>query len=388
VSRSAGAPHQWHHYADRGRGSLTRSGERRPIEDSASPIRDREGRVSGSIVVFRDVAERRQLQRAEARADESIRLLASIVASSNDAIISKALDGTIRSWNTAAEHIFGYSAAEAVGAHISLILPPDRVQEEEPSIIARVSSGRRLEHFETERRHRDGRLIPVTLTISPIRDEAGNVVGASAIVRDISERKKAEAERQKFVTLVDNSTDFIGICDLSGVPVYINPAGLQMVGLQDMEQARRVHVRDFFLPEDQPRVMDGLFPKVLEVGHAELEVRFRNFLTGATRWMSYKVIALRDANGRATGVATVSQDISERRRMEVTLRSFAAELSENGPPQGRISGDARARTAQSARAVEQHRAPSAARQRPRRGFRAPDGRQHGPASAPTGAARG
>src|SRR4029450_6483727 len=97
--------------------------------------------------------------------------------------ISKSLDGTIRSWNAAAERLFGYAAEQAMGRHISLVIPPERIAEED-QIIASLKAGRRVEHFETERLRSDGRRILVSLTISPIKDEAGNVVGASNIVRD------------------------------------------------------------------------------------------------------------------------------------------------------------------------------------------------------------
>src|SRR4029078_7909226 len=152
-------------------------------------------------------------------------------------------------------------------------------------------------------------------------------IAASKIARDVTVQRQAEAERQKFVPLAENSTDFIGICDLQGIPTHINPAGLAMVGLDGMEEARRTRVGDFFLPEDQPRISDELFPAVLEKGHGEMEVRFRNFKTGGTRWMVYKVLTLSDANGRPEAFATVSQDVSERRQMEDDLRKLAADLS-------------------------------------------------------------
>jgi PAS domain S-box-containing protein len=136
------------------------------------------------------------------------------------------------------------------------------------------------------------------------------------------------AERQKFMTLVETSTDFIGMCDLAGVPFYVNPAGLRMVGLDNLEQARRTHVREFFLPADQAKIMEEFFPSVVENGHGEIEVRFRKFRTGATRWMAYKVLALTDTTGRRYGFATVSQDVSERRRLEDSLRSMASDLSD------------------------------------------------------------
>jgi PAS domain S-box-containing protein len=126
------------------------------------------------------------------------RHLASIVESSDDAIVSKDLNGIIQSWNEGASRIFGYSAAEAIGQHITLLLPEDRLQEE-TVIIERICRGERVDHFETVRRRKDGSLIDVSLTISPIRNQDGRVIGASKIARDITERKKTEAERDELL---------------------------------------------------------------------------------------------------------------------------------------------------------------------------------------------
>ena len=118
--------------------------------------------------------------------------LAAIVDSSEDVIVSKTLDGTIISWNPAAKKIFGYTAEEAIGKHITLIIPSERWSEEE-EVLARLRRGERIEHFETIRRTKDGRILNISLTVSPIRDEMGKIVGASKIARDITERKRAEA---------------------------------------------------------------------------------------------------------------------------------------------------------------------------------------------------
>jgi PAS domain S-box-containing protein len=127
------------------------------------------------------------------RSDLTARQLAAIVASSDDAIVSKDLDGIVLSWNAAAERIFGFTAAEMVGQSIRRIIPDDR-QSEEDDVLAAIRAGRRVDHFETLRKTRDGRLIPISLTVSPVLDADGRVVGASKIARDISERKRAEAQ--------------------------------------------------------------------------------------------------------------------------------------------------------------------------------------------------
>jgi PAS domain S-box-containing protein len=268
----------------------------------------------------------RRAQEQKASQLMAARLLASIVESSDDAIISKTLDGTIQSWNAAAQHLFGYTADQAIGRHISLIIPRDRITEED-DIVASLKAGRRIDHFETERVRSDGQRVQVSLTISPIRDASGAVIGASKIARDVTERKRIEADREKFVTLIENSTDFIGICDLDGVPFFVNGAGLAMVGLDDLEQARRMPVASFFFPEDQHRIVHEFFPSVLRNGHGEIEIRFRHFKTGEARWMAYKVLTLPGVDGRPVAFATVSQDVTERKRLEDNLRRVAEELS-------------------------------------------------------------
>src|SRR5688572_20752525 len=129
---------------------------------------------------------------ADLRDPEVLRArLAAIVDSSDDAIVSKTLDGVITSWNPGAERIFGYTAAEAIGQHIFLIIPDDRRAEEE-DVLARLRRGERIDHFETLRRTKDGRTIPISLTVSPVTDERGNIIGASKVARDISERVQAQ----------------------------------------------------------------------------------------------------------------------------------------------------------------------------------------------------
>ena len=177
---------------------IARNGVDRPIDDSAAPIRNEEGEVSGCVLIFRDVTDRRRQESERAQQLLTARLLASIVQTSDDAIISKSLDGVIQSWNAAATRLFGYTADQAVGRHISLVIPPDRIAEED-QIISALKAGRRIEHFETERLRADGRRVSVSLTVSPVKDKDGKVVGASKIVRDITDRRRAEAEREKFV---------------------------------------------------------------------------------------------------------------------------------------------------------------------------------------------
>ena len=122
-------------------------------------------------------------------------LLAAIVESSDDAIASKTLDGIVTSWNRAAERLFGYAAEEMIGRPIAVLAAPGR-ENEMPAILERIRRGERVDHFDTVRRRKDGTLVEVSLTVSPVRDEAGRIVGASKIARDITERRRAEQERE------------------------------------------------------------------------------------------------------------------------------------------------------------------------------------------------
>jgi PAS domain S-box-containing protein len=159
-----------------------RDGSEFPVEISLSPLETEGGVLVSSTI--RDVTERR-------KAEEQRFQLAAIVDSSDDAIIGKTLDGIILTWNRGAERLFGYAAVEAIGQAITLLLPPGKIGEE-PEIIVRIQRGERVQSFETVRRRKDGRDVDVSVTISAIHDSRGNVIGASKLARDISERKRAE----------------------------------------------------------------------------------------------------------------------------------------------------------------------------------------------------
>ena len=166
-------------------------GQRRHMETHAAPLRNPDGTLA-QLAITHDITERR-------RAESATLLLGAIVDSSDDAIISKDLNGIITSWNQGAERLFGYTAQEAVGRSITLLIPPDRLGEE-PEILSRLQRAERIEHFETLRRHKNGTLINISLTISPIRNVHGNVIGASKIARDITDRKRTERAIQTLNT--------------------------------------------------------------------------------------------------------------------------------------------------------------------------------------------
>lgn len=170
---------------------VAKDGSERPIDDRVAPIRSADGEIHGSILVFRDVHERRERERELSRGRAAQARLAALVQSSDDAIVSKSLEGVIESWNHGAERVFGYSPEEAIGHPITILIPPDRLDEER-RIIQQIRNGHRIDTFDSVRTHKDGSRIPVSLTISPIMNAAGQVTGASTIARDISERERHE----------------------------------------------------------------------------------------------------------------------------------------------------------------------------------------------------
>jgi PAS domain S-box-containing protein len=161
---------------------ISMDGAERDIDDSAAPLWREDGGIAGAVLIFRDVTDQRVAQAARGR-------LAAIVESSHDAIISKDLNGWILSWNAGAERIFGYKADEVIGKPISILIPPAQLREE-TEILGRLRRGERIEHYETVRITKSGELIDVSLTVSPIKDGDGNVIGASKVARDITEQKR------------------------------------------------------------------------------------------------------------------------------------------------------------------------------------------------------
>lgn len=163
---------------------IAKDGTERPIDDSAAPIRQSDGCLTGVVLVFRDVTARRT-------AELTARRLAAIVENAEDVIISKSLEGIIQTWNQSAERLFGYAPAEVIGKSIELLIPADRKGEEQ-QILARLRRGERIQHYETRRMTKDGRELDVSLSISPVKDSSGRVIAASKIARDITAQKQTE----------------------------------------------------------------------------------------------------------------------------------------------------------------------------------------------------
>jgi PAS domain S-box-containing protein len=165
----------------------------------------------------RDITARREIEIALRESEQRLRWQASIVESSDDVIVSKNLDGIIRSWNEGAKRVFGYSADEAIGQPITLVIPEDR-HNEEREILSRIRRGERIDHFETVRQRKDGSLVIVSLTVSPVKDASGKIVGASKIARDITEQKRTQEQMNVLAREAEHRSKNI----LSNVQAIIN----------------------------------------------------------------------------------------------------------------------------------------------------------------------
>ncbi len=241
---------------------VTRDGREIPIEDSAAPIRGKDGTIGGAVLVFRDVTAAR-------RAMEASLYLAAIVESSDDAIIGHTLDGEIAAWNRGAERLYGYKASEIIGQPLALLVPPDH-PDELPMILDRLRRGESIEHFETQRLRKDGSRVDVSLTISPVKDAEGKFIGASKIARDITAQKEEDRRKTEFLALLAH--------ELRN-PLAPLRNGLQVIRLaakhpDAVEKARALMERQL---EHMVRLVDDLLD-VSRISRGKLELRRETLL--------------------------------------------------------------------------------------------------------------
>ncbi|HEX2099351.1 MAG TPA: PAS domain S-box protein, partial [Candidatus Synoicihabitans sp.] len=277
------------------------------------PDRDREGRVHGWTCSVVDITENK-------RADAATRQLAAIVESSEDAIISKDINGTVASWNKSAERLFGYTAAEIVGRPILELIPPDRV-EEETHILSDVRQGDRIEHLETVRRRKDGTLIDVSLTVSPIRDREGRTVGASTIARDITERKRQDAElrrREQLYRAIGESINYgIWVCDATGRYLYLSESFLKLIG-QSLEEAAGLGWTRALPADERETVVQAWQQCVREGGVWEREQRVRG-QDGAWHPILARGVPIRNEQGVITSWVGINLDISAYKQVQQAI---------------------------------------------------------------------
>ncbi|HEU5117132.1 MAG TPA: PAS domain S-box protein, partial [Isosphaeraceae bacterium] len=231
---------------------VSRDGRELPIDDSAAPIHDEEGRVKGVILVFRDITEKRQAELVQEQ-------MAAIVHSSDDIILSKSLDGIILSWNRGAERILGYSAGEVIGKNVSMLMPPDFAEDTE-KILGRIRQGESVDHYITKRRRKDGTIIDVSLTVSPIRNVEGEVIGASKIGRDITELRKAAETKEWLAAIVESSDDIIASKTLDGILTSWNKGAERILGYT-AEEVIGKHV-SIIMPPDKVEDVTHILTKI------------------------------------------------------------------------------------------------------------------------------
>jgi PAS domain S-box-containing protein len=239
--------------------------------------------------------------------------LAAIVSSSDDIIISKTLDGTITSWNPAAERIFGWTSAEAIGRHITLIIPEER-RTEEDDVLARIGRGERVEHFETVRITKDRRLVDVSITVSPVKDGTGRIVGASKIGRDISERRRNEAVQARLAALIESSDDIIISKTLDGTITSWNPAAQRIFGWTSAEAVGR-HIT-LIIPEERRTEEHDVLARIRRGERVEHFETVRITKDRRLVDVSITVSPVKDGAGRIVGASKIARDITDRRRDE------------------------------------------------------------------------
>jgi PAS domain S-box-containing protein len=293
---------------------IARDGWERPIDDSAAPIRDNEGHIHGVVLIFRDVTERR-------RAADIQRRLAAIVESSDDAIVGKSLDGLITSWNEGAERLYGYAADEIIGRPFSVLIPPDRPKEV-AATVARLRRGERAEHFETVRRRKDGRLIDVAVSYSPIKDADGRLVGTSVIGRDITERARAAAalreSERRFAGFMHHLPGLAWIKDLQGRYVFANDAAerafcharAELYGKTDDELFPEETARQF--RENDRRALEG------DAGVQVIETLEHD--DGVVHYSIVNKFPIPDQDCKPALVGGIAIDITDLKRVEEALK--------------------------------------------------------------------
>jgi PAS domain S-box-containing protein len=286
--------------------TVRRAKDGRPVEVSltVSPIKAPDGTVIGASKIARDVTLMKRLER-------DARHFAAIVASSDDAIISKTLDGTVVTWNAAAERLFGYTASEMVGQSIRLIVPPDR-QAEEDDVLGAIRRGETLDHFETLRQRKDGTLVPISLTVSPIRDVSGQVVGASKIARDLTRTQRAQRDALRLAAIVDSSDDAIVGKDLNSIVTSWNAAAQRMFGYSAEEMIGK-SVR-LLIPDDRQHEEDDVLRRISRGQRFDHYETVRRKKDGTLFPVSLTVSPVINDQGVVIGASKIARDITERVR--------------------------------------------------------------------------
>ncbi len=301
---------------------VRQDGEVRWVAQSSRCVRDASGRPVAIYGVDLDITDRKASEFISNR-------LAAIVESSDDAIISKDLDGIIQTWNRGAERIFGYTAEEMVGTSILRLIPEER-HPEEAQIISKLRQGQPIEHFETKRRTKDGRLIHVAVTASPMRDATGKIVGASKIARDITESRRTRAalrrSEEQFQMMLDALPQLAWIADADGAIFWYNQRWYDYTGTTAEEMMgwgwQRVHDSTIL-----PAVVERWTAAIAAAEPFDMEFPLRS-ASGEFRWFLTRSVPLRDADGTVQRWIGTNTDISEKRDAEEEIHELNATLEQ------------------------------------------------------------
>lgn len=250
-------------------------------------------------------------------------ILSNIINFSDDAIISTTLDGQITSWNKGAEKLYGYPRTEIIGQNISVLIPKER-NNEEPEIVRRIIRGEYVQHYDTQRLSKDGRIVDVSLTISPLKDFKGKIIGVSKIGRDISIRKKLQQALESLAAIVNNSDDAIVGKTLDGTIVSWNQGAEKLFGYTASEIIGK-NVTTLFPPDkiSEEAIILEKIKKGELVKHYESE-RIRK--DGVRFPVSLTISPIRDANGKISGASKIARDITDKKKIEERLLEKNKEL--------------------------------------------------------------
>jgi PAS domain S-box-containing protein len=297
-------------------------GSRVAVVVNIRPLKNERGEVTGVINCFYDITERIKGEEARAR-------LAAIVESSDDAIIGQNLEGVITSWNGGAERLFGYTAQEIVGQSMTVLTPPERLDEEANSRVL-LTAGEAVEHFETVRRRKDGTILDVALTSSPIVDGEGEIVGTSKIARDITTNKRAaealRASEERYRSIIDSSPDCIKVLDLEGNLLSMD-AGQELLGITDLAPFLGTPWVEFWVGEEDRAAARAAVAAAAAGGGGHFVGFFRT-VHGLDKWWDVMVTAVRDGRGEPSRLLAVSRDVTEQHEMEGMLLARANELAQ------------------------------------------------------------
>lgn len=296
-------------------------GSCRHVLPHAEPTLDDAGNIVGAVNMLIDVTERKQ-------AEEARLLLAAIVDSTDDAVISMTLDGVVTSFNRAAERLYGYSATEIIGQSVTLLVPPDR-REEELAMLGRIRGGVRVEHMETVRVSRGGRRMDVFLTVSPVQDASGRITGASKIARDITERKRAELllheSESRLRAMFGQAAVGIALLEPGGRLLEVNGRLSQILG-RSPEELGELSCRALLHPDESAGSL-AMLEEVSSGARSELAMEARYLRgDGTWVWVNVTVSPLLDEQERVHRLMLVVEDIDARKHAEQELRQHREHL--------------------------------------------------------------